>query len=83
MSSIRAKVTQAGQVNLPAAFRKAVGLEHGGRVIIELSGKEIRIRAVDEIIDRAQDLTRQLLGGQPTATVDGFLADRQREARSE
>jgi len=54
MSSVRAKVTQGGQVNLPVEFRKAVGLEHGGRVVIELSGKEVRIRAVDEIIGRVQ-----------------------------
>jgi AbrB family looped-hinge helix DNA binding protein len=83
MSSVRAKVTQTGRLSLPAEFRKAVGLEHGGNVVVELTGNEIRIRTVDEVVARAQDLTRRLLSGHPTATVDSFLAERRREAQAE
>jgi bifunctional DNA-binding transcriptional regulator/antitoxin component of YhaV-PrlF toxin-antitoxin module len=83
MAGIRAKVTQTGRLSFPAELRKAVGLEHGGNVVVELAGNELRIRTVDEVVARAQDLTRQLLSGHATATVDGFLAERRREAQGE
>jgi AbrB family looped-hinge helix DNA binding protein len=83
MSSVRAKVTEAGRLSLPADFRRAVGLERGGDVVVELAGKEIRIRTVDEVVARAQELTRQLLAGKAGTTVDDFLAERRREAERE
>ena len=76
-------MTEAGGLSLPVEFRKAVGLEHGGNVVVELAGNEIRIRAVDEVVARAQLLTKELLSGHPTATVDGFLAERRHEAQTE
>lgn len=83
MKSVRAKVTEAGRLRLPAEFRKAVGLEHRGDVVVELAGNEIRIRTVDEVVSRAQELTRRLLGGKAGATVDDFLNVRRREAARE
>lgn len=83
ISRVRAKVTENGRLSIPAEFRKAVGLEHGGNVVVELAGNEIRIRALDEVVARAQRITRELLSGHPDATVDGFLAERRREAKTE
>ena len=83
MTTVRAKVTETGRLSLPADFRKAIGLERGGDVVVELAGKEIRIRTMDEVVHRAQELTRQLLAGGATASVDGFLAERGREAEAE
>ena len=83
MTSVRVRVTPSGRLSLPPAFRKAVGLEHGGNAVVELSGNEIRIRAVDEVVARAQEITRHLLSGRPTATVDGFLTERRQEAEVE
>ena len=37
----------------------------------------------DEVIERAQVLTRLLLSDKPDATVDAFLAERRREAARE
>jgi hypothetical protein len=64
-------------------FRKAVGLEHGGNVLIELVGREIRIRTVDEVVAQAQAIARRLTAGNPDASVDAFLAERRREAKRE
>ena len=75
MSSILALVSKSGRLGIPAKFRKAVGLERGGEVVIELDGREIRIRTVDEVVSRAQALTRRLLGEKPDASVDAFLAE--------
>ena len=83
MNAIRGRVTKSGRVSLPAELRKAIGLDRGGDVVFELDGREIRIRTVDEVIDRAQAITKRLLGGKPEASVDAFLAERRREAKRE
>jgi AbrB family looped-hinge helix DNA binding protein len=83
MASIFARVSASGRLSLPAKFRKAVGLERGGEVVIELDDREIRIRTIDEVVGRAQALTRRLLGGKADASLDAFLAERRREAERE
>jgi AbrB family looped-hinge helix DNA binding protein len=83
MQRVRAKVSPSGRLSIPADFRKAIGLERGGDVVIELAGREIRIRTLDEIVAQAQDLTRRLLGDRPGASVEAFLAERRREAERE
>jgi AbrB family looped-hinge helix DNA binding protein len=83
MSAIRGRVSESGRLSIPAEFRKAVGLERGGDVVVELNGREIRIRTVDEVIAQAQALTRRLMGDKPSASVAAFLAERRREADNE
>ena len=83
MNAIRGKVTESGRLSLPAEFRRAVGLEKGGEVVVELNGREIRIRPVDEVLARAQAKARRLLAGKPDISVDDFLAERRREAERE
>jgi AbrB family looped-hinge helix DNA binding protein len=83
MNSIRGRVTESGRVSLPAKLRKAVGLDHGGEVVFELSGREIRIRPLAEVIAHAQAISRRLLAGQDDSGVEAFLAERRREAKRE
>lgn len=83
MNAIRAKVSESGRLSLPAEFRKTVGLDHGGDVVVELYGRELRIRTIDEVIDRAQELSRRMLAGKPDVSVDDFLTERRREAAKE
>jgi bifunctional DNA-binding transcriptional regulator/antitoxin component of YhaV-PrlF toxin-antitoxin module len=83
MAFIFARVSESGRLSLPAKLRKAVGLERVGEVVIELDGREIRIRTIDEVVGRAQALTRRLLGGKTDASLDAFLAERRREAERE
>ncbi|MGL4960552.1 MAG: AbrB/MazE/SpoVT family DNA-binding domain-containing protein [Inquilinus sp.] len=83
MNAVKAKVSESGRLSIPADLRRAVGLEHGGDVVVELDGRDIRIRTLDEVVARAQALTRQLLGDRPEASVDAFLAERRREAAKE
>lgn len=83
MNVVRAKVSESGRLSLPAEFRRVVGLERGGEVLIELEGREIRIRSVEEAVLQAQALTRQLLGGKPGVSVDDFLKDRRKDAARE
>ena len=81
MSPVRAKVTRTGDLVLPAELRRAVGLEHGGNVVVELDGREIRIRTLTDVVARAQQLSKKLLSGHSSSTVHGFLAERRREAQ--
>lgn len=83
MNAIRGKVTESGRLSLPAEFRRAVGLEKGGDVVVELDGREIRIRPIQEVIARAQAITRRALGGKSDVSVDDFLAERRRDSESE
>ena len=83
MNSVRGRVSESGRLSLPAEFRKAMGLERGGDVVVELEDREIRIRTVDEVVARAQALARELIGGKPGADVDSFLAERRRDGEGE
>ena len=83
MNVIKGRVSESGRVSIPAEFRKAVGLEHGGDVVIELVGREIRIRTIDEVVTPAQAIARRLTAGKPDASVDAFLAERRRETHHE
>ncbi len=52
-------------------------------MVVELAGNEIRIKTLDEVVARAQALTRESLGGRPGTSVDDFMAERRREADGE
>jgi AbrB family looped-hinge helix DNA binding protein len=79
MKSIKANVSDSGRVSLPAEFRRALGLEHGGAVVIELADNEIRIRTPAEGLRRAQEMARRVLG--PNASSKDFIAWRRRDSR--
>jgi AbrB family looped-hinge helix DNA binding protein len=81
MNALQGRVSESGRLRIPAEFRKAVGLEHGGNVVIELVGREIRIRTVDEVVAQAQAIARRLTAGHPDASVDAFLAERRRQSK--
>ena len=83
MSAKGRKVSESGELNIPAEMLRAIGIEHGGDVVVELIGNEIRIRTVAEGLARAQELTRRLLEGRPDSSVDDFIAWRRREAERE
>ncbi|MBM3572358.1 MAG: AbrB/MazE/SpoVT family DNA-binding domain-containing protein [Alphaproteobacteria bacterium] len=83
MTAIRAKISDSGRLSIPASFRRAIGLNGGGDVIVELAGREIRVRTLDEVIGGAQELTRRLLGKKTDASVAAFIAGRRGESKRE
>ena len=72
-----------GRVSLPAELRRKHGLVNGGEVIVEDAGDAIVLRTLDQVVARAQKLSRKLVAGKEGATVDDFLADRARQAEGE
>lgn len=80
---MKARVMPDGRVSLPADLRRRHGLAQGGEVIVEDAGDAIVLRTLDQVVTRAQELSRKLVAGKAGASVDAFLADRAREAESE
>jgi AbrB family looped-hinge helix DNA binding protein len=83
MNPIHAKVSESGRLSLPAELRRAVGLDRGGDVVVELDGKEIRIRTMKAAAARAQAIARRIMGDDAKGSVDAFIAGRRREAAKE
>ncbi len=77
---MKARVLPDGRVSLPADLRKKYGLMKGGEVIVEDAGDAIVLRTTDQVIARAQALSRKLVAGKVGASVEDFLIDRAREA---
>ncbi|MEO6080738.1 MAG: AbrB/MazE/SpoVT family DNA-binding domain-containing protein [Steroidobacteraceae bacterium] len=81
-ASLRGHVSETGRLSLPAELRRAVGLERGGPVRIEVVDGSIRIRTMNEVKDRIRALARGS-GLSAKASVAGFLDWRARERASE
>jgi AbrB family looped-hinge helix DNA binding protein len=80
---MKARVMPDGRVSLPADLRKRHGLSRGGEVIVEDTGDAIVLRTLDQVVARAQALSRRLTADKTGASVMDFLADRAREADAE
>ena len=76
---VLAQVGPEGRIVIPAAYRRLLGIESGGHVIMLLEEGEIRLIGRDGAIARAQALVAPYLEDESTST-DVFLAERRREA---
>lgn len=66
---MKARVMADGRMSLPADLRKRHGLGNGGEVIVEDVGDAIVLRTLDQVVARAQDMSRRLIGGQDRKSV--------------
>ena len=80
---MKAIVMPDGRLSLPVGLRKKHGLIKGGEVIVEDIGDAILLRTFDQVVARAQALSRKLVEGKAGASVNDFLSDRAREADAE
>jgi AbrB family looped-hinge helix DNA binding protein len=71
-----------GRLSIPASQRRALGLEDGGAVVIELIGDALHIRPVRAVLNdlRTRLAPRLRASGD---TVAQFLLDRRRESEGE
>ena len=78
----RLKVNENGRVVIPAAFRKALGINVGDEIILRVEDDELRITTLKKRLERAQRLVRKYI--KPgTSLSDELIAERRREARRE
>jgi len=78
----RTRVNENGRVVIPAAFRKAMGINIGDEVVLRMEDNELRILTLKRRIERAQRLVRQHV--KPgTSLVDELIAERREAAKRE
>jgi AbrB family looped-hinge helix DNA binding protein len=78
----RLRVNENGRVVIPAAFRKALGIEVGDEIVLRIQDDELRITTQQHRIERAQRRARQHV--KPgVSLVDELLAERRAAAKNE
>jgi AbrB family looped-hinge helix DNA binding protein len=82
MEEARTRVNENGRVVIPAAFRKALGIQAGDEIVMRIEDDELRLSTQQRRIRNAQRRARQYL--KPGASlVKELLAERRRAARHE
>ncbi len=78
----RLRINENGRVVIPAAFRKALGINPGDEVILSLEEDELRITTMKRRIERAQRHVRKYV--KPgVSLVDELIAERREAAKRE
>ena len=78
----RMRVNANGRVVIPAAFRKALGINAGDEVVLQIEDDELRITTLKRRVQRAQRLVRKYV--KPgISLVDELIAERHEAARNE
>ncbi len=78
----RTRMSQNGRIVIPAAFRKALGIDDGDDLVLRLQDGELRITTLQNRIQRAQERARRYVkaGSSP---VDELLRERREAAKRE
>jgi AbrB family looped-hinge helix DNA binding protein len=82
MAGIRARIDRNGRVVIPSEYRKALGLNLGDEVILDLEEGELRLFSLDQAIERAQELVLKY-APEGVSLADELIAERRAEAERE
>lgn len=82
MSVHYTKMTEGGRLLVPAELRRTLGMQPGSDVVLDLSNGELRVRALDKAVTRAQAIVRRYVPDGAGVT-DEFIHERRRAAASE
>jgi len=85
MQPVKVKVSEAGEVSLPAEFLDRLHIRGGDTVVLTLDEGDIRIRSSSAAaVQPARRLAKELEQKYgPLPTVDEFIAERRKEAARE
>lgn len=79
---VRIKVAPNGRIVIPSKFRKALGVENGGELLLRKGEMGLELYTVAQAVDALQKYFRQFK--KPgESMVDEFLAERKREVERE
>ena len=81
MTTARARLVDGGRIILPAPIRKAMGLETGDTVLLELNGDALTLRSANSALRRLQARARSFASDQ--SVTDELIAERRAEALRE
>lgn len=80
---IEINVAANGRMILPADVRKRLGLENGGKLVLNEGELGVELTTFRQRIKRAQALYRELPKGKVTTNIDEFLAEKRADAALE
>jgi AbrB family looped-hinge helix DNA binding protein len=79
---VRTRVNENGRVVIPASFRKALGIDVGDEVVLEIRNDELRITTLRGRVERAQRRAQRYLKGRGSL-VEELLSERRQAAKHE
>jgi bifunctional DNA-binding transcriptional regulator/antitoxin component of YhaV-PrlF toxin-antitoxin module len=79
MSARRVRIIEGGKLLIPASMRRALGIERGHTVLVDIEEGELRVRPLSSAIARAQAIVRRHVPPD-VSLADELIADRRREA---
>jgi AbrB family looped-hinge helix DNA binding protein len=82
MARIRAKIAEGGRIVIPADFRRALGLNVGDEVILDLGEGQFTVLTPRQAVKRSQELVRRYVP-EGRRLVDELIAERRAEAARE
>ena len=82
MSSRHVRIAPGGRVVIPAEFRRALGVEVGDDMVIELTNGELRLRSFDAALKRVQEIVRRYVP-EGVSLADELVRERREEAARE
>lgn len=82
MEQANAHVAENGRLVIPAAIRRALGLESGGDVILRLEKDELRILTKRQQLARAKAMIRRHIP-EGRSLVDELIRERREAAKRE
>jgi AbrB family looped-hinge helix DNA binding protein len=78
----RLRINENGRVVIPAAFRKALGINPGDEILLRLEDDELRISTLRSRLERVRRHVRKYV--KPgVSLVDELIAERREAAKSE
>jgi AbrB family looped-hinge helix DNA binding protein len=82
MASRHVRIAAGGRVVIPAEFRKALGVEIGDDMVMELTDGELRLRSFDAALKRVQEIVRKYVPA-GVSLADELIRERREEAARE
>lgn len=76
------RLTEGGRIVIPAKYRRALGINVGDEVVLQLEDGELRIFTLQRAIQRAQEIVRQYDPNGASA-ADELVRERHAEAEHE
>ena len=82
MLETRARIGKAGRLVIPAAHRKALGLDAGDEVVLMIEDDELRLMTPETAIRHAQEMIRQYVPRE-RSLVEELIRERREEAHGD
>lgn len=76
------RITEGGRIVIPAEFRRALGLNVGDEVLMQVEDGELRLFTLEQGIKRAQETYRKYVPADRDL-VDELIRERHAEAERE